>query len=72
MTILIQPLSPHGQPVGESFTSDWTRFLEANDGFSIAEIAYMEAAFNMGSAYRLGGGASGEYRLSKVNESRMI
>lgn len=68
MTISIQPLDQHGNPVDKLFTSDWVTFLDHNDGFSIAEAAEMTAILTMGSGYRLGGGAAGAYVLRRVEE----
>jgi hypothetical protein len=66
MIIDIQPLDSHGVPVDKSFRSDWSTFLDHNDGFTIEESAYMHAVLAMGSGYLLGGGAAGSYRLTKA------
>lgn len=69
MTILIQPLDSRGRPTDKSFTSDWARFLDANDGFSIQQSAEMQAILTMGSGYLIGGGAAGGFRLSMVKDN---
>ncbi len=68
MTISIQPLNSFGQPTDKVFTSDFVTFLDHNDGFSLAEAARIWEVLNMGSGYLIGGGAMGEYRLSKAKE----
>jgi hypothetical protein len=66
MTISIQPLDSYGNPTDKSFTSDYTRFLDLNDGFSIEQIAQMTSILNIGGNYLIGGGAAGGFRLKKV------
>ena len=63
MTISIQPLDHLSRPIGEPFTSDWRRFVEANEGLPQAEIL---DALSIGANYLLGGGAAGAYRLTKL------
>lgn len=66
MTISIQPLDSHGKPTDKVFYSEFGTFLDHNDGFSIDEAARMWDILNMGSGYRLGGGAAGEYLLKRI------
>lgn len=69
MTISIQPLDSHGNPTDKVFHSEWSTFLEHNDGFTIQEATDMQAVLSMGSGYRLGGGAMGAYLLKRVEEA---
>jgi hypothetical protein len=66
MTISIQPLDTYGNPRGEPTLTTWDKMLEANDGFDPATLSDMRAALDMGSGYRLGGGAAGAFRISRV------
>lgn len=65
MTITIQPLNRFGQSVGNPIISDWVRFLNANDGFSLEQAADIHATLKMGANYLLGANL-GEYRLTMV------
>lgn len=67
MTISIQPLSA-GQPIGSPTLTTFAAFLLANDGFTEETVFNMRAALSMGSGYRIGGGAAGEFRISRVEE----
>lgn len=66
MNLSIQPLDSHGQPTGEPILTTWADFITANDGFDIATLAEMHAVLLLGSGYRLGGGAMGEFRLVRI------
>lgn len=68
MTISIQPLDSHGEFVGAPILTTWDEFLIANDGFDHLTKLDMWGILNMGAAYRLGGGAAGEYRIRRVGD----
>lgn len=65
MTISIQPLKS-GQPIGPPTITTFAAFLLANDGFTEESVADMQRVLAMGSGYLIGGGATGEYRISKL------
>lgn len=67
MRLSIQPLDSRGQPIGEPTLTTWADFITANDGFDVATLSEMHQVLLLGSGYRLGGGAAGEFRISRIS-----
>ena len=66
MNLSIQPLDSFGAPVGEPTLTTWEEMLKANDGFDPETLIEMRQALDIGAGYRLGGGAAGAFRISRV------
>lgn len=66
MKISITPLSPHGQPLPDSFYTDLPGFFERNDGFTTEQQAKITEILSLGAGYRIGSGVAGSYLLKKV------